>query len=63
MYVQLPAATKANILKTGADVQESGLFSGVRNLEDGGRGKKPRRCHKATHVTKPIFTSQCKHRE
>ena len=61
MYVQLPAATKANTKATSA--QESGLFSGVRNLEDGGRGKKPRRCHKATHVTKPIFTSQCKHRE
>ena len=36
MQVQLPAATKANTQEAGADVKESGLFSGARHLEDGG---------------------------
>ena len=34
--VRLPAATKANTREAGADVKESGLFSGARHLEDGG---------------------------
>ena len=36
MQVQLPAATKANTQEAGADVKESGLFSGASHLGDGG---------------------------
>ena len=34
--VRLPAATKANTEQAGADVKDSGLFSGASHLEDGG---------------------------
>ena len=36
MQVRLPAATKANTREAGADVKESGLFSGAGCLEDRG---------------------------
>ena len=36
MQAQLPAAMKANAQEAGADVKESGLFSGNRHMEDGG---------------------------
>ena len=34
--VRLPATTKSNTWEAGADVKESGLFSGAGHLEDGG---------------------------
>ena len=35
MQVQLPVATKSKTQDAGADVKESGLFSGTSHLEDG----------------------------
>ena len=47
---RLPAAMKDNTREAGADVKESGLFTGASHLEEGG------------HVLKPISTPQWRQR-